>query len=308
MMDVAIIGGSFAGLTAALQLGRASRSVVVIDAGAPRNRTSPGAHGVAGWDGVPPAEILARFRADLEPYPTVSLRTSAVTGVSGSLDGFRLMLDDHGHIEARRIILAHGVRDILPDIPGLAAAWGRRVLHCPYCHGYEVKGGSLVVLASHPMSAHQALMLRADWSERVTLLTAGMEGFDREALEQAGVRVDRRGLEAVKEVGDGIDLQLGGGAIERHAALFLGPKTSLAQTPAGQLGVTLAEGPMGPFVRVGPMAQTSLAGVFAAGDVARPAPNINFALADGAQAGTACHASLLFPGFFQPFVEDAAPT
>tara|TARA_R110002020_G_scaffold25060_5_gene81586 strand:+ start:1267 stop:2187 length:921 start_codon:yes stop_codon:yes gene_type:complete len=306
MMDVAIIGGSFAGLTAALQLGRASRSVVVLDAGAPRNRTSPGAHGVAGWDGVPPAEILARFRADLEPYPTVSLRTGAVTGVSGSLDGFRLMVDGHEQIEARRIILAHGVRDILPEIPGLADAWGRRVLHCPYCHGYEVKGGSLAVLATHPMSAHQALMLRADWSERVTLLTAGMEGLDGQALEQAGVRVDHRGLEAVKQVPDGIELHLTGGSVERHAALFLGPKASLAGSPAAQLGVTLAEGPMGNYVRVGPMAQTSVAGVFAAGDVARPAPNINFALADGAQAGVACHGSLLFPGFVQPF-GDTAP-
>jgi len=307
MIDVAIIGGSFAGLTAALQLGRASRSVVVLDSGAPRNRTSPGAHGVAGWDGVAPAEILARFRADLEPYPSVRLRNGMVTGAFGTQDAFTLTLDGNDQIEARRIILAHGVRDILPDIPGLSDGWGRRVLHCPYCHGYEVKGGSLAVLAVHPMSAHQALMLRADWSERVTLLTAGMEGLDHEALEQAGVRVDRRGLEAVTEVEDGIDLTLNDGSVEHHVALFVGPKTSLAGSPAEHLRVTLGDGPMGPFVMVGPMAQTSIPGVFAAGDVARAMPNINFALADGALAGTGCHASLLFPGFIQPLVEDAAP-
>lgn len=307
MIDVAIIGGSFAGLTAALQLGRASRSVLVVDAGAPRNRTSPGAHGVAGWDGVPPAEILARFRADLEPYPSVSLRKGAVTRAVGTQDGFALRLDDNEQIAARRIILAHGVRDSLPDVPGLTEAWGTRVLHCPYCHGYEVKGGSLAVLATHPMSAHQALMLRADWSEQVTLLTGGMEGIDQEALEEAGVRVDPRRLEAVHEVGDGIDLTLAGGSTERHAALFLGPKTSLAGSPAEQLGCLLGEGSMGPFVRVGPMAQTNIPGIFAAGDLARPMPNINFALADGAQAGTACHASLLFPGFIQPLEEVPAP-
>ncbi|MDP2121936.1 MAG: NAD(P)/FAD-dependent oxidoreductase [Hoeflea sp.] len=307
MIDVAIIGGSFAGLTAALQLGRASRSVLVLDSGAPRNRTSPGAHGVAGWDGVAPAEILARFRADLEPYPSVSLRDAAVTGASGRHDAFTLTLDGNEQVLARRIVLAHGVRDILPAIPGLTDAWGRRVLHCPYCHGYEVKGGSLAVLATHPMSGHQALMLRTDWSERVTLLTAGMEGFDWQALEKAGVRVDRRGLEAVEDVGDGIDLHLTGGSVERHAALFLGPRTSLAQTPAEQLGCLLSEGPMGSFVRVGPMAQTSIQGVFAAGDIARPMPNINFALADGAQAGSGCHASLLFPGFVQPVVQDPTP-
>ncbi|MBU4531958.1 MAG: NAD(P)/FAD-dependent oxidoreductase [Hoeflea sp.] len=307
MMDVAIIGGSFAGLTAALQLGRASRSVLVLDAGAPRNRTSPGAHGVAGWDGVPPAEILARFRADLAPYKSVSLHKAVVTGASGNEDAFTLTLADNERVFARRIVLAHGVRDILPDIPGLTDAWGKRVLHCPYCHGYEVKGGSLVVLAVHPMSAHQALMLRADWSRQVTLLTAGMEGVDHEALEQAGVRVDHRGLQAVTEVSDGIDITLTDGSIERHAALFLGPKTSLAGSPAEHLGCMLGEGPMGPFVRVGPMAQTSIAGVFAAGDIARPMPNINFALADGFQAGSGCHASLLFPGLIQPLVEVSAP-
>ncbi|WP_394689498.1 NAD(P)/FAD-dependent oxidoreductase [Hoeflea sp.] len=304
MIDVAIIGGSFAGLTAALQLGRASRSVVVVNAGAPRNRTSPGAHGVAGWDGVPPAEILARFRADLEPYPSVSLRKGAVTDVSGTQDAFTLELENNEQVIARRIILAHGVREILPDVPGLTEAWGKRVLHCPYCHGYEVKGGSLAVLAVHPMSAHQALMLRADWSERVTLLTAGMEGIDQETLKQAGMRVDPRGLQAVAEVPDGIDLTLTDGSVERHAALFLGPKTSLFGAPAERLGVTLDDGPMGPHVRVGPMAQTSIAGIFAAGDIARPMPNINFALADGAQAGIACHASLLFPGFVQPLDQD----
>jgi len=303
MMDVAIIGGSFAGLTAALQLGRASRTVSVLDAGAPRNRSSPGAHGVAGWHGIPPADILARFRADLQPYPSISLRTGVVTGVQGSQDAFRLLLDDNEQVFARRLILAHGVRDILPEIPGLTDAWGRRVLHCPYCHGYEMKGGSLAVLAVHPMSAHQALMLRADWSKQVTLITAGMEEFDWEALEQAGVRVERGGLAAVTEVPGGIDLTLTDGSIERHAALFLSPKTLLAGSPAEQLGCMLADGPMGLFVRVGPMAQTSIPGVFAAGDIARPMPNINFALADGAQAGSGCHASLLFPGFVKPLVE-----
>lgn len=229
----------------------------------------------------------------------------AVTDASDGEDGFRLMLDGNQQIAARRIILAHGVRDILPDIPGLTDAWGRRVLHCPYCHGYEVKGGSLVVLGVHPMSAHQALMPRGDWSDQVTLLTGGMEGFDWEALERAGVKVDRRGLEAVTEVPDGIDLQFAGGAIEHHAALFLGPRTSLAGSPAEQLGCLLSEGPMGFFVKVGPMAQTSVPGVFAAGDIARPMPNINFAIADGAQAGSGSQAPLLFPGFVQPLALDS---
>lgn len=300
MHDAIIIGGSFAGLTAALQLGRASRPVLVIDAGAPRNHTSPGAHGVAGWDGVAPAEILNRFRADLTAYPDISLRDGKVADISGAMNAFKLTLDDGEVATARRIILAHGVRDILPDIPGLAEAWGRQVLHCPYCHGYEVKGQPLAVLATHPMSAHQALMLRADWSDDVTLITGGMEILDEKALGSAGVEVDSRTLEAAQADENGISLSLSGGAAKTVSALFLGPKTSLADSPAAQLGCALADGPMGPFVKVGQMAQTSVPGVFAAGDIARAMPNINFALADGAQAGSACHASLLFPDFIPP--------
>lgn len=218
----------------------------------------------------------------------------------GGPDAFGIGLEDGAEIAARRIILAHGVRDILPDIPGLAEAWGRRVLHCPYCHGYEVKGMALAVLATHPMSAHQALMLRADWSEDVTLFAGGMEGLDDGALRAAGVRVEPGSLTAAAADEGGISLTLTGGKTERFGALFLGPRTTLTGSPADQLGCATDHGPMGAFVRVGPMAQTSMPGVFAAGDVARPMPNINFALADGAQAGSACHASLLFPDFIAP--------
>jgi len=300
MQDAVIIGGSFAGLTAALQLGRASRSVTVIDAGAPRNQSSSAAHGVAGWDGLSPSAILDRFRADLRAYPSVTQRSGTVTAIHGGDGAFSVTLADGEKSAAKRIILAHGVRDILPDIPGLAQAWGQTVLHCPYCHGYEVKGAPLAVLATHPMSAHQALMLRADWSAQVTLITGGMAGLDLDALATAGVQIETRALETATADDTGIDLSLSGGATARFAALFVGPRTSLAASPADQLGCALADGPMGPFVKVGAMAQTSVPGVFAAGDLARPMPNINFALADGAQAGTGCHASLLFPGFVTP--------
>ena len=125
--DVAIIGGSFAGLTAALQLGRASRRTVVLDAGRLRNRFSAAAHSVPGWDGVPPQEILARFRSDLSAYPAVRILETTVTGAHGSIDGFTLDLDSGAPVRARRILLAHGIRDVLPPIPGLADGWGRSI-------------------------------------------------------------------------------------------------------------------------------------------------------------------------------------
>lgn len=297
--DAIIIGGSFAGLAAALQLGRASRSVVVVDAGLPRNRTSPAAHGVPGWDGAPPAEILARFRADLAAYPTVRMVDGAVSGVEGGIDAFRVAVEGRDSLQARRIVLAHGVRDILPDVPGLAEGWGRTVLHCPYCHGYEVKGRPLAVLATTPMAAHQAQMLRADWSERVTVLSALAPDLDVAALKGAGIAADPRALSAVQQ-GDGLALTFAEGAPLEVAALFIAPTISLAGTPAEQLGVALADGPMGPFVRMGPMMQSSVPGVFVAGDLSGPAPSVNFAVGDGARAGAGCHQSLVFPGFIQP--------
>ncbi len=163
-----------------------------------------------------------------------------------------------------------------------------------------VEDTPLAVLATHPMSAHQALMLRADWSEDVTLITGGMEELDEGALRAAGVRVEPGRLTAAAADEGGISLTLTGGKTERFGALFIGPRTTLSGSPADQLGCAMGDGSMGRFVRVGPMAQTSVPGVFAAGDVARPMPNINFALADGAQAGSACHASLLFPDFVAP--------
>ncbi len=305
-IDVAVIGGSFAGLTAALQLGRASRQTAVIDAGAPRNRVSPAAHGVPGSDGTPPGEILERYRADLAAYPTVRLchaRAERVTGVS---DAFTVELEDGEAINARRIVLAHGVTDLLPDIPGLAENWGRTVLHCPYCHGYEVRGRPLAVLATHPMSAHQAGLLRADWSDDVTLVTGGMEGVDTDALAVARIGLETCALKAVHADGDGLTLELTDGTTRTAAALFLGPRVSLAGTLADRLGCALAEGPMGDFVLVGPMKQTSIAGVFAAGDLAGPMPNVNIAVADGTLAGIGSHQSLVFPGFIEPVMKDTA--
>lgn len=305
MFDAIIIGGAFAGLSAALQLARASRSVLVLDDGKPRNRTSPAANGVPGWDGVPPAEILARFRADLAAYPTVTLREDRATGVSGGLDGFAVTTRSPDLFHARRIILAHGVRDVLPDLPGLADAWGRTVLHCPYCHGYEVKDRPLAVLATGPMAAHQARMLRADWSDDVTLLVNGITGLDGQGLEAAGIRTEHRTPVQVSGP-DGLTVRFKDGSDAHFAALFTGPRVDLSGSPAEWLGVGLAEGPMGPFVRTGPMQQTDLPGVFAAGDLATPMWNVNFAVGDGARAGAGCHQSLLFPDFVPALEREAA--
>ncbi|WP_068118360.1 NAD(P)/FAD-dependent oxidoreductase [Tropicimonas marinistellae] len=299
MIDVAIIGGSFSGLTAALQLGRASRSVTVVDAGAPRNRMSPAAHGVPGWDGVPPSEILARIRADVMAYPTVRFVSDEVMGVARDTDCLRLECANSGSVETRRVLLAHGIRDRLPDLPGAAEAWGTRLLHCPYCHGFELRNRPLAVLGIHPMSGHQATMLRADWSDDVTLLT-GM-GVDVDIDGLGGVSLDARPVTALRESDDGITAVFENGTSSVFAGVFAAPRVTLADTPAEMLGCAMADGPLGPFVLVGPMGQTSVQGVFAAGDCASPAHSVTPALGAGAMAGVGCHQSLLFPDMFPPF-------
>ena len=305
MQEVIVIGGSFAGLTAALQLGRASRDVTVIDAGIPRNLNSPSAHGIPGMDGTPPLEILQGFRADVSVYPTVSFSKDRVVAVTGAHDAFQVLLESGKALQARRILLAHGVVDTLPDLPGISDVWGKTLLHCPYCHGFEVRGQPLAVLANHTMSGHQAQLLRADWSDDVTLLTGVRGTFTLSDFQSDAFTIEPRGVIDFKQADNGICVEFDTGKPTRFAAVFAAPKVCLSGTPAEMLGCATVDGPLGPFVQVGPMGQTSVLGVFAAGDCARPGHNVTSAIGDGAAAGIGCHQSLVFPDFIQP-VEAAA--
>ena len=140
MNDVLIIGGSFAGLAAALQLGRARRKVTVLDTGLPRNRFADHSHGLLGHDHKPPLEILAEARQQLARYPTVRLVTARAESISGAIDDFSVLTGDGESLRARRLILSYGVADQMPDVPGFAESWGTSIVPCPYCDGFEVAG------------------------------------------------------------------------------------------------------------------------------------------------------------------------
>jgi thioredoxin reductase len=302
--DVAIVGGSFAGLTAALQLGRASRTVAVFDTGRPRNAASPAAHGVPGWDGRAPGEILAAIRKDAAAYPTITFRDQAVTGLTGEADAFRLTTAT-GAVTARRVILACGIADRLPDIPGLAEGWGIWALHCPYCHGYEVKGLPLAILGRGPMALHMARMLRSDWSDDVTLIAhEGDLGPDADTEAAAlGVPILRSPLVLAETLAEGARLTLADGSSLHTAGMFLHADTEFAAPFVAGLGLATAQGPTGPYLKVGAFNVTNRAGLFAAGDITRPAGIVTPALADGAVTGTATHQSLLWPERFPPLQE-----
>ena len=189
--DVIVVGGSFAGLSAAMYAARGRRKVLVIDAGQPRNRFAEHSHGFFGQDGRAPADILGEARAQLLAYPAVTMiegraRRAAIAGT-----GFEVEMDNGEGFGATRLVLATGVRDILPDVPGLAGQWGKTVLHCPYCHGYELDNGPVGVLAVSPLSMHHALLL-PEWG-RTTFFTSGAFEPDAEQLtqlRQRGVRVE----------------------------------------------------------------------------------------------------------------------
>ncbi|WP_375452300.1 NAD(P)/FAD-dependent oxidoreductase [uncultured Devosia sp.] len=295
MDDVIIVGGSFAGLSAALQLGRARRRVTVLDTGLPRNRYAAHAHGLLGHDGKPPTQILAEGRAQLGRYPSVRLLDVAATALAGTRDAFTVTTAAGENLAARRLILSYGITDVFPDIEGFAQCWGRSVLHCPYCHGFEVADGRLGLLYSSPLSLH-AMALLHDWSARLTLFTNGQDLPEAEHAKLA-----RRGVAIVTGRVAGIDhrdghlssIRIEQGDPVPLDALFAHPRQRLAADLHGALGLDLTEGPLGELIAVGDDFQTSLPGVYAAGDLAHPMQSAHLALSRGSMAGVHCHQSLI---------------
>jgi thioredoxin reductase len=293
--DAIIVGGSFAGLSAGLQLARARRNILVIDEGQRRNRFSSHSHGFLGQDGREPAAIVAEAKAQLLAYPSVDWRDARVNGAQPEEGGFSVADSGGEQHRARRLLLATGVRDELPAIPGLRERWGKSVLHCPYCDGYELGGGKLGVLASGSFSALKASLV-ADWGE-VTLFLNGEAEPDAEALamlERRGVAIERVPIVAAE--GDGTamtGLRLADDRLAPVKALFVAGGIRPASPLAKDLGCTFDDGPFGPLLRVDGMKQTSIPGIYAAGDAATGRHSVALAVADGVVAGTGLHMSLL---------------
>ena len=291
--DVVIIGGSYAGLSAGLQLARARRRVLVIDAGQRRNRFAAHSHGFLTQDGSRAEDIAAEGRAQLMEYDTVEWLNAPAEAVQVLEDGFVVSTRQRGEHHGRRLILAPGVRDALPAIPGLPERWGVHAFHCPYCHGYELEQGPIGVLATSAMSMHQALLL-PDWGPTTFFLN---DAFQPDAAQLAqlssrGVVVEAGPVSRLE--GDKADLVLRDGRRFALAGLFLASRSELPQIVAS-LGCGLEAGPLGDFVKTDATKATTVPGVFACGDAARPAGSVALAVADGALAGTAAHRSLI-PG------------
>ena len=293
--DVIVIGGSFAGLSAALQLARARRRVLLVDAGRPRNRFAHASHGFLGHDGQAPASLIQHARAQILSYPTAEYIDGEATEARERDGELEVALASGAIHHARRLILATGVVDELPDLPGLRERWGATVLHCPYCHGFEVASRRLGVLANGPTAVHQALLL-PDWSEEVTLFTNALvtpDDAQMAALEARGVRVETEPVTALLGDAPHIDgVRLRDGRVVALDALFTASRTRQASPLAEQIGCAFDDGPFGPVIRTGERKETTVPGVFAAGDAARPTHNATWASSDGVTAGIGAHQSL----------------
>lgn len=286
MEDVVIIGGSFAGLAAAMQLGRACRKVTVLDTGLNRNRYASNAHNVLGHDGKPPADFLAEARRQVAAYPTVKLVSGEATGISGGPDAFDVTTADGQTIEARRIILSYGIVDELPAIPGFAEGWGKTVIHCPFCHGYEVKGEAWGVLYAGPFSLHMPI-LYANWTDDITLILDGhtIAEDERQKLVARGVRIEDGKLVRVEQK-DGVveGVTLDDGRQLALGALYAHPRNRPSADLHAQLGLETKETPTGIMVTVDPVGATARPGIYAAGDLTTGMHSITFAAYSGAMA------------------------
>ncbi|KAA9154100.1 NAD(P)/FAD-dependent oxidoreductase [Microbacterium lushaniae] len=253
MYDTVIIGGGPAGLQAALTLGRVHRTAVLFDSGEYRNDATAYAHNVLTLDGVAPGELRRRGREELAAYDSIEVRGDAVTSVRREGDGFAVTLASGSTVTARTVILATGLADTLPDIPGLAAQWGDRVAHCAFCHGHEFAGRPVAVMDAPSPATMTAAKLRPIASD-VRILAPGE-------------------LARVEETPDGLRLHLADGTDLEVAGLFAAPRTAQRAPFAAELGLALTE--FGVVATDG-LGRTSMDGVWAVGDMAQssawPAP------------------------------------
>ncbi|MEV6606143.1 NAD(P)/FAD-dependent oxidoreductase [Kutzneria sp. NPDC051319] len=277
--DVIVIGGGAAGLSGALTLSRARRSVLVIDAGRPRNAPAGNAHNYLGREGVNPLELLRIGRGEVESYGGEIVAGEAVK-VSGTGHGFTVELADGSTVDGRRLLVATGLTDELPDIEGVAERWGKDVLHCPYCHGWEVRDRSIGVIACSPISAHQALMWR-QWSDDVTFYLNDIVELDdtqRKQFEARGIRV----VKGVVRSLDDLD----------HDAFVVAPNGRSNADVLTALGLAVVEHPAGTYIPADGEA-TAVPGVWVAGNVTNLMEQVIGAAAAGVRAGAAINADLI---------------
>ncbi len=293
--DVLVIGGGPAGLSAGLMLARARRRVTIVDGGQPRNRFAAHMHGVLGHDGKSPATLAAEGRREVESYGGEVVHAT-IASVVRHAKSFAVTSESGSTYHARRVIVATGLRDELPDIAGLAEQWGTGVVVCPYCDGYEVRDARIGVVGTSSLSVHQAQLLR-QWSDRVTYFPcdAGMpQGDDTRALDARGIGVEPSAIvRIVTEAGLLVGVDLADGRRVELDKIFVGPRPVPLDGLLQTLGAARSDNVFGSFVTTDATGKTSVDGVWAVGNVANPMVNVPMAMGAGSFAAAAVNADLI---------------
>jgi thioredoxin reductase len=293
--DVAVIGGGAAGLSAALVLARARRAVLVIDAGSPRNAPAAGVHGFLTRDGTPPTELLSIGRQEVERYGgrVVHGHVQAARRVD---NGFEVTLDDGKRVAARQLVVTTGLVDELPDVAGLRERWGRDVLHCPYCHGWEFRDQPIGILGTSQLSIHQASLFR-QWTPDVVLFTHTMPELSAEQAEQLaarGIRVVSGTVESLEVADDRLDgVRLRDGTTVARRVLVVAPRFVARSEVLAGLGLKPTPHPFGERIAADATGRTDVPGVWVAGNVTDLAAQVVTAAAGGATTAAAVNIDLI---------------
>ncbi|MFB7373398.1 NAD(P)/FAD-dependent oxidoreductase [Streptomyces sp. NPDC056222] len=309
--DVVVVGGGAAGLSAALILGRSRRRTLVIDAGEPRNAPAAHMQGFLSRDGMSPAEFLRVGRREIAAYGVEWAAGRVTAAVPDGADGFVVTVDDGRRVSARRLVVTTGLVDELPEIDGVAERWGRDVLHCPYCHGWEVRDRAFGVIAHPVMGVHQALVV-AQWSDDVTLFLHTAD----EPSDQDRARAAAAGIEVVTGEVAGLvveddrftGVRMANGRVVARDVLFVGPRMTPRDGLLTALGATTRETPLGPFVAVDETGRTDVPGVWAAGNAIGAQEQVINAASGGYRAGVAINMELIMEDLDRKVAAGAATT
>lgn len=295
--EVIIVGGSYAGLSAALSLGRARRKVLVIDAGKPCNRQTPHSHNLLTHDGQSPAEISTEAKADVLKYPTVQFLAGSVVSGQSIDKGFAVQLAGGENFSARKLLIATGLKDTLPSIEGFAACWAISVIHCPYCHGYEVRDEKIGLLMNDDHTFEMAKNLH-HWNKDLTILTNGKSNLLPEEHQQLAAKfirvIEDKIVEIVHEHGYIKHIVFAGGNKMELKALYARPEVAQHMDLDLQLGYELT-----PFktIKINEQQKTTVDGIYAAGDCATLMRSLSVITAAGTLAAVAMNKEMISEDF-----------
>jgi thioredoxin reductase len=295
--DVVVIGGGAAGLNGALMLARARRSVAVIDAGEPRNAPAGGVHGLLGREGMAPAELLEIGRGEVRQYGG-HVVDGTVTSAKASEGGFTVALADGREVKARKLLVTTGLVDRLPEIPGLAEHWGKDLIHCPYCHGWEVRDQAIGIVATGPMSMHTALLFR-QWTDDLVVFTndrLALPPEEAEKLKARGTRIVDGAIERIEaEDGRIRGVRLANGEFVERSVLATASRLEARAGFLKDLGLNAVEHPSGAgeHVPADPFGRSDVPGVWVAGNVTDLMAQVGAAAAAGAMAGAQINMELV---------------